>query len=499
MELDRGDGWSQLCAFLGRAEGPCAADSGAPFPHEPVEHASLAWGMQDQAFALHDMDNPITLTVDAENGEVGMRPWLPSRFAYVMLLCNPSLPGKRGYLVEALVAARSVRMTGTAHDVVLMVLGHIAAADVELLEREHVRVVPVQAVGSALPVNYEPYGEDIAAIYRTKARVFQFVEYEAAVFIDTDVMLLRNVDDFFHTGVQFLARAGLEAPLNTGFMVVKPSIQAMVDINDISLTHSFTPARGWMDHGPIPDWLHDNATADWSFYCASTDQGLFYFYFMCHQPTGAAQIVSRFDWHDRYVHFSGSNKPDKVTEIDLLPLQYREPAVTWLRILAKVEEMHGTLLDGAPDPLSVVTGIHDRDDRACMHRVALDSSRLACRRVPCAMEKANCVSSGAEYECTCKPPFYGDASSDGRRCAKFVKALNMDDKLRIGIGSFVNATAGMSMEACEAQCASTGCVLLAYSADHRCQTLHAVPRWLVPDPLGSIIAVLEVHPCGCDV
>ena len=363
MELSSGDGWNKLCAFLSRSDGPCSADSDVPFPHESAEQSNMAWTVKQQAIALQSARDVTTLEVNTSTTEITTMPWTPSKHAYIGLLYNPSSPSKRSYLIDALVAIESIRMTGSKQDVVMMVLGDIAVRDVQLLRDENVRVVVVHEVGSSLPVNYEPYGEEIASIYRTKARILQFVEYDAVIYFDSDTMFVKDCDKFFETDVQFIARGGTLAPLNTGFMVAKPSLQALVDINDVALSHSFLPSKGWMEYGPITDWRDIKKLTDWTFYCASTDQGLFYFYYFCYQPRGTAYLASRKDWDDKIVHFTGDNKPDQASDLRALPPKFREPAAMWVKILSNIHDKYGFQLQSAAHTLQKLTGAQSETDR----------------------------------------------------------------------------------------------------------------------------------------
>ena len=67
-------------------------------------------------------------------------------------------------------------------------------------------------------------------------------------------MFHKNCDDLFETSYNFIGKEGSNSPFNAGFFLVRPSWQALVDINDIALTLSFDQTNGWMEYGAIPDW-----------------------------------------------------------------------------------------------------------------------------------------------------------------------------------------------------------------------------------------------------
>ena len=108
------------------------------------------------------------------------------------------------------------------------------------------------------------------------------------MFIDCDILFTKNVDHLFENGYNMYARPGARSPLNSGLFVATPSIQAFVDMCDIVSSGAYEPTKGWFGYGPIPDWfphnkqIHDIKT-DWTFYCASSDQGMLYCYFFCYQ------------------------------------------------------------------------------------------------------------------------------------------------------------------------------------------------------------------------
>jgi hypothetical protein len=140
-----------------------------------------------------------------------------------------------------------------------------------------------------------------AAIYRAKVRVLQLIEYEMVLFFDSDVVFHQNCDDLFDTTLDFVGRKGSNSPFNAGLFLVRPSWQALVDINDVALSASFDSRVGWLQHGPIPDWrpAANGAITDWSFYGGSVEQGLFYYYYFCHLEGKNAALVEAEQWEGR--------------------------------------------------------------------------------------------------------------------------------------------------------------------------------------------------------
>jgi hypothetical protein len=63
-----------------------------------------------------------------------------SRHAYATLVAFPSSPLYRDYLVSALVAAQSIRDSGSTHDIVALVYGSLSVEDEHLLSAHGMKV-----------------------------------------------------------------------------------------------------------------------------------------------------------------------------------------------------------------------------------------------------------------------------------------------------------------------------------------------------------------------
>ena len=127
------------------------------------------------------------------------------------------------------------------------------------------------------------------------------------MFFDADVIFHENCDDLFETSDSFVGREGSNSPFNAGLFLIRPSWQALVDINDVALSLSFDQTSGWFEYGAIPDWREGSKgeVTDWSFYGASVEQGLFYYYYFCRSEGGQATLVSQNTWEERATHFTG--------------------------------------------------------------------------------------------------------------------------------------------------------------------------------------------------
>jgi hypothetical protein len=126
MDVSKGDGFDVLCPFLGHADGPCAfMQTGEPIPSFPRDNTRES---RSARVAQRGYSQP---SVDTPKG---------SPYAYVSMLANPSEASRRDYLMSMLVAASSIRETGSTYDIVVMIFGDISSDDVALIESEGIKV-----------------------------------------------------------------------------------------------------------------------------------------------------------------------------------------------------------------------------------------------------------------------------------------------------------------------------------------------------------------------
>jgi hypothetical protein len=268
------------------------------------------------------------------------------------------------YFTNALVAMRSLRDVGTKQDIVLMQLGPITTNELSVFEGEGVRVVSIAELGGNLPLNYEGFTDLELRIYRAKLRVFQLIEYTSVIFFDVDLFFKRNLDSFFASPYVFVGRKGGKSPLNAGFFAVKQSLQFFNDLYDIATSQNYTPEKGWMEHGPIKRWHDPSKTTDWTFYGSTVDQGLIYFYFNCHLSSESSLFLDVKVKGD-YIHFVGQHKITNFQTFDSITDKYKEPSVSYLRILAELSKTYPSGMRFATDFVFRMTGTSTTRDRKC--------------------------------------------------------------------------------------------------------------------------------------
>lgn len=127
--------------------------------------------------------------------------------AYVTLVTN------RDYAMGALALVRSLRLTGTEADIVVLHTGGVLKADLEPLAALGARLVGAELLPTTEAFNERharaklhgaaPFTKGNKPAFHTpldnfaKLRLWQLTEYEKCVFIDADALVLKNIDRLF--------------------------------------------------------------------------------------------------------------------------------------------------------------------------------------------------------------------------------------------------------------------------------------------------------------
>ncbi|EPS60482.1 hypothetical protein M569_14321, partial [Genlisea aurea] len=136
-----------------------------------------------------------------------------------------------GYVCGAIVSAQSIRMTGSTRDLVALVDESISEYHKSGLREAGWKIRPLEPIMNPKSEKHAQY-----AWSYSKFRVWELIEYDKIVFIDADLLILRNIDFLFR--LPEMSAAGNHASLfNSGVMVIEPSkctFQLLMDrINDI--------------------------------------------------------------------------------------------------------------------------------------------------------------------------------------------------------------------------------------------------------------------------
>ncbi|KAM1013212.1 hypothetical protein ACFX13_043965 [Malus domestica] len=136
----------------------------------------------------------------------------PKREAYVTVLHSSDM-----YVCGAITLARSLLKTGTKRDLVLLLDNSISAPKREALSAAGWKLHVIERIRNPRAENgtYNEYNY-------SKFRLWQLTEYDKIIFIDADIIVLRNLDLLFHFP-QMSATGNDVYIFNSGIMVIEPS------------------------------------------------------------------------------------------------------------------------------------------------------------------------------------------------------------------------------------------------------------------------------------
>jgi len=126
------------------------------------------------------------------------------------------------YLVPLLTLGQSINNTGTAADRVAMYTSDVSERTVQTLQQFGWRTVPTEVLISTTNTPlYSRYAKTF-----TKIRMWQLVDYEKVIYLDADVIVLKNMDELFECPYFC---APIDQMPNKGFcagtMVLTPSLE----------------------------------------------------------------------------------------------------------------------------------------------------------------------------------------------------------------------------------------------------------------------------------
>ncbi|KAL4307945.1 hypothetical protein HN51_042373 [Arachis hypogaea] len=121
------------------------------------------------------------------------------------------------YVCGAIMLAQSLLRTGTKRDLILLLDNSISAAKRRALSASgwKIRIITRIRNPKAEKHSYNEYNY-------SKFRLWQLTDYDKVIFIDADIVVLRNLDVLFHFP-QMSATGNDQSIFNSGIMVIEPS------------------------------------------------------------------------------------------------------------------------------------------------------------------------------------------------------------------------------------------------------------------------------------
>ena len=139
-----------------------------------------------------------------------------------------------GFFLGLRVLGQSLREAGTERDMVALCMPDVPEYQRNILRREGWIVRTLEALPKSC------VGDHVYSLHFTKVLAWLLTEYRRVVLIDSDAIVLRNIDELFSCG-EFCAAYRHSDLFNTGVVVLKPSEQTFRNIcRHIQSIGSFT-------------------------------------------------------------------------------------------------------------------------------------------------------------------------------------------------------------------------------------------------------------------
>lgn len=115
---------------------------------------------------------------------------------------------------------------------------------------------------------YARYIKDISWDF-FKLIPWTLTDYNKVIFLDTDMLVLQNIDHLFNQNYDFIYTDGRISPLNSGLFVAKPDLTTFYGLQHFVYSGDFIIDSGWYNMGRKK--YH---------YAIEVCQGIFYYYFV---------------------------------------------------------------------------------------------------------------------------------------------------------------------------------------------------------------------------
>ncbi|WKY14170.1 hypothetical protein Q1695_000041 [Nippostrongylus brasiliensis] len=206
-----------------------------------------------------------------------------------------------GYAQGALVLAHSLRAVNTSKKLHCMLTKQVSPSLRAELESQFDAVTYVDVLDSNDQENLSLINRPDLGVTFTKLHCWRLTQYQKAVFLDADTLVLQNADELFERP-EFSAAADIGWPdcFNSGVFVYVPSIETYRRLLQFAITHgSFDGGDQGLLNEFFAGWRDLPAIHRLPFIYNMT-AGSFYSY---------AAAYKRYGSSTKIVHFIGANKP----------------------------------------------------------------------------------------------------------------------------------------------------------------------------------------------
>jgi glycogenin glucosyltransferase len=242
------------------------------------------------------------------------------------------MSARHSYVVGALVLAYSLRDSGTAYPIECIVSKEISSESIRVMKKIFNRVHSVDKLETNSPENIQLLGRPELGATITKIHVWNMIHLDKAIFLDADMLVLKNIDELFERE-EFSACADIGWPdcFNSGLFVCRPLEKTFKDLYEhLQLHGSFdgNNAKKTLliimlvggDQGLLNSFFSDWSKSD------ASHRIPFVYNMLLNATYNYVPAYMHFRQEVKAVHFIGVNKPWKVCQGKFQSLDNTHPS-----------------------------------------------------------------------------------------------------------------------------------------------------------------------------
>lgn len=166
-------------------------------------------------------------------------------YSYITLLTSDS------YVYGVMMLNESLKQVNSQYPLLVLITNNVSLASKEILNQLNISYKDVETISIADEIYQHNLSIDpvTAPLWKdsfTKFQMFKLIEYDKLIFLDADILVLKNLDNLFELPHMTAAVDGEyfnlwpDSPhFNSGFMVIEPSVELFNNLIEFSKTINF--------------------------------------------------------------------------------------------------------------------------------------------------------------------------------------------------------------------------------------------------------------------